>query len=139
MVALTFRDSRFIVVRYFCGANQPLKTSQFGQSLTSELEGNPPLWVTRKRGPGFEDIYINNAKIIGGSEYEGQIGRNENEKRKQESPKNLNEILPRHFHTSTERHYGLKLLEILRKSSRKREGLVYISFTIKAGSPHLDN
>ncbi|XP_046393705.1 fasciclin-1 isoform X3 [Ischnura elegans] len=38
---------------------------QLKDSLSSELDGNPPLWVTRQKSPdGKEDIYINNAKII---------------------------------------------------------------------------
>lgn len=39
---------------------------QLGSSISSELEGNPPLWVTRQRLPGSnrEEIFINNAKVI---------------------------------------------------------------------------
>ncbi|VVD01840.1 unnamed protein product [Leptidea sinapis] len=32
-------------------------------SISSELEGNPPLWVTRRRDPNHDDIYVNNAKV----------------------------------------------------------------------------
>ncbi|XP_068082628.1 fasciclin-1 [Anabrus simplex] len=39
---------------------------QLGSQVLSELEGNPPLWVTRRRGPQGEEIYINNARIIPG-------------------------------------------------------------------------
>lgn len=67
-------------------ANQPLTTDRFGPSLTSELEGNPPLWVTRRpSGRGREDIFINNAKIIEGSNYESTFGPNENERKIQVS------------------------------------------------------
>ncbi|XP_066589755.1 fasciclin-1 isoform X2 [Prorops nasuta] len=45
-------------------ANLPQKIEQLGDSISSELEGNPPLWVTRRRGPYGEELYINNAKII---------------------------------------------------------------------------
>ena len=33
-------------------------------SINSELDGNPPLWVTRRKNGRHEDIYINNAKIL---------------------------------------------------------------------------
>ncbi|XP_016840749.1 fasciclin-1 isoform X3 [Nasonia vitripennis] len=63
-------------------SNRPSRTDQFGQSLNSELEGNPPLWVTKKHGPkGYEEIYINNAKIIEGSNYESTFGTNEHDKK----------------------------------------------------------
>ncbi|XP_033213263.1 fasciclin-1 isoform X3 [Belonocnema kinseyi] len=32
--------------------------------INSELDGNPPLWVTRKQNGRQEEIYINNAKIL---------------------------------------------------------------------------
>ncbi|CAK9816423.1 FAS1 [Anthophora plagiata] len=35
-----------------------------GDSISSELEGNPPLWVTRRPGTQGEEVYINNAKIL---------------------------------------------------------------------------
>ncbi|XP_012283312.1 fasciclin-1 isoform X2 [Orussus abietinus] len=45
--------------------NLALTTDQLGDSVSSELEGNPPLWITKKRGPyGEEEVYINNAKIL---------------------------------------------------------------------------
>ncbi|XP_058795465.1 fasciclin-1 isoform X2 [Phymastichus coffea] len=45
-------------------SNQALKTEQFGQLLSSELEGNPPLWVTKRGRPGYEEVFINNAQIV---------------------------------------------------------------------------
>ena len=33
-------------------------------SVLSQLEGNPPIWITRNKGQYREDIYVNNAKII---------------------------------------------------------------------------
>ncbi|XP_026477303.1 fasciclin-1 [Ctenocephalides felis] len=33
-------------------------------SVLSESDGNPPLWVTRKRGTHSDELYINNAKIL---------------------------------------------------------------------------
>lgn len=33
-------------------------------SLTSELTGNPPLWVTHRRGTYHDDVYINNARLL---------------------------------------------------------------------------
>lgn len=44
----------------------PHKISQLehASSLNSELDGNPPLWVTRRRHGKIEEVYINNAKIL---------------------------------------------------------------------------
>ncbi|XP_041970419.1 fasciclin-1 isoform X7 [Aricia agestis] len=33
-------------------------------SISSELDGNPPLWVTRRRDTMHDDIYVNNAKVL---------------------------------------------------------------------------
>ncbi|KAK2584687.1 hypothetical protein KPH14_007026 [Odynerus spinipes] len=45
--------------------NLPQTIERLGDSISSELEGNPPLWVTRRQGPtGEEEVYINNAKIL---------------------------------------------------------------------------
>lgn len=35
-----------------------------GTSVSSELEGNPPLWITRQRTGVKDDIYVNNAKVL---------------------------------------------------------------------------
>lgn len=35
-----------------------------GKSVSSELDGNPPLWITRRRSNYRDDIYVNNAKIV---------------------------------------------------------------------------
>ncbi|XP_045765783.1 fasciclin-1 isoform X3 [Maniola jurtina] len=32
-------------------------------SISSELDGNPPLWITRRRDTMHDDIYVNNAKV----------------------------------------------------------------------------
>ncbi|XP_076544328.1 fasciclin 1 Fas1 domain-containing isoform X4 [Osmia lignaria lignaria] len=45
-------------------SNFPKTIENLGDSISSELEGNPPLWVTRRSGTHGEDVYINNAKII---------------------------------------------------------------------------
>jgi len=37
---------------------------QLGNSVSSELEGNPPLWITRQRDGNKEDIFVNNAKVL---------------------------------------------------------------------------
>ncbi|XP_071443491.1 fasciclin-1 isoform X2 [Hetaerina americana] len=44
--------------------NLPQTLEQLRDSISSELDGNPPLWVTRQNSGGKEEIYINNAKII---------------------------------------------------------------------------
>lgn len=43
-------------------SNSPKTIENLGDSISSELEGNPPLWVTKK--PGSQEVYINNAKIL---------------------------------------------------------------------------
>ncbi|XP_017776289.1 PREDICTED: fasciclin-1 isoform X5 [Nicrophorus vespilloides] len=49
-------------------SNLARTTDQLGlmssSSLTSELDGNPPLWVTHKTGDIHDDIYINNARLL---------------------------------------------------------------------------
>ncbi|XP_076395948.1 fasciclin 1 Fas1 domain-containing isoform X2 [Megachile rotundata] len=45
-------------------SNLPKTLENLGDSISSDLEGNPPLWVTRRPGTDGEDIYINNAKVI---------------------------------------------------------------------------
>ncbi|XP_076237842.1 fasciclin 1 Fas1 domain-containing isoform X2 [Calliopsis andreniformis] len=45
-------------------SNFPKTIENLGDSISSELEGNPPLWVTRKTGTQGEEVYINNAKIL---------------------------------------------------------------------------
>lgn len=38
-----------------------MKLEQLGMSVFSELDGNPPMWITKKSP---EEIYVNQAKII---------------------------------------------------------------------------
>nr|XP_029717637.1 fasciclin-1-like isoform X1 [Aedes albopictus] len=46
-------------------SNVATSLEQLGPIITSDYDGNPPIYVTRKRQPnGSEDIYVNNAKII---------------------------------------------------------------------------
>lgn len=45
-------------------ANRPLTIEELRDSISSELEGNPPLWITRTPGKYTADVYINNAKIL---------------------------------------------------------------------------
>ncbi|CAD6233869.1 GSCOCG00007363001-RA-CDS, partial [Cotesia congregata] len=61
-------------------ANLPKTTDELGDTISSELEGNPPLWVTRKRGYPQDEIYINNAKILDGSNYRSKIHTSNGEK-----------------------------------------------------------
>ena len=62
-------------MNFYFTANQPLKSDQFSTSLTSEYEGNTPLWVTKKKENNRpEEIYINNAKILPGSNFVSEIG-----------------------------------------------------------------
>ncbi|XP_074115008.1 fasciclin 1 Fas1 domain-containing isoform X1 [Cotesia typhae] len=61
-------------------SNLPKTTDELGDTISSELEGNPPLWVTRKRGYPQDEIYINNAKILEGSNYRSKIHTSNGEK-----------------------------------------------------------
>ncbi|XP_051171468.1 fasciclin-1 isoform X2 [Leptopilina boulardi] len=37
---------------------------EHGNSINSEFDGNPPLWVTRRQHGKHDEVYINNAKIL---------------------------------------------------------------------------
>ncbi|KAL4122907.1 hypothetical protein QTP88_015158 [Uroleucon formosanum] len=41
--------------------NVPMKLEQLGKSVFSELDGNPPIWITKKSP---EEIYVNQAKVV---------------------------------------------------------------------------
>lgn len=46
-------------------SNVATTLEQLGSIITSDYDGNPPIYVTRRRqADGTEDIYVNNAKII---------------------------------------------------------------------------
>lgn len=42
-------------------ANIPRKLEELGSKVSSELDGNPPIWITKKSP---EEIYVNQAKIV---------------------------------------------------------------------------
>ncbi|XP_047525630.1 fasciclin-1 isoform X3 [Pieris napi] len=44
-------------------SNLATTLSNLDYSISSELDGNPPLWVTRRRDRLHDDIYVNNAKV----------------------------------------------------------------------------
>ncbi|XP_024876900.1 fasciclin-1 isoform X2 [Temnothorax curvispinosus] len=45
-------------------SNRPLTIEELRDSISSELEGNPPLWITRRPGKYSVNVYINNAMIL---------------------------------------------------------------------------
>lgn len=46
-------------------SNVATTLEQLGSIITSDYDGNPPIYVTKRRQPdGTEDIYVNNARII---------------------------------------------------------------------------
>lgn len=48
-------------------ANVALTTGNLDQSVSSELPGNPPLWISRRDATATAyDLYINDAKVIVG-------------------------------------------------------------------------
>ncbi|XP_026321959.1 fasciclin-1 isoform X3 [Hyposmocoma kahamanoa] len=44
-------------------ANLAITLTNLDYAISSELDGNPPLWVTRPRDVAHDDIYVNNAKV----------------------------------------------------------------------------
>ncbi|XP_028030958.1 fasciclin-1 isoform X4 [Bombyx mandarina] len=44
-------------------------------AISSELDGNPPLWVTRRHDAMHDDIYVNNAKVFISRSYQS-VNRN---------------------------------------------------------------
>lgn len=53
--------SKIYINYFFCIANVPLKLEQLGKSVFSELDGNPPMWITKKSP---EEVYVNQAKVV---------------------------------------------------------------------------
>ncbi|XP_032785978.2 fasciclin-1 isoform X3 [Daphnia magna] len=48
-------------------ANVALTTDKLDQSVSSELPGNPPLWIARRDASSYQyDFYINDARVIRG-------------------------------------------------------------------------
>ncbi|XP_012054846.1 PREDICTED: fasciclin-1 [Atta cephalotes] len=45
-------------------SNRPLTIEELRDYISSELEGNPPLWITRRTSRYGVDVYINNAMIL---------------------------------------------------------------------------
>ncbi|CAH2071332.1 unnamed protein product, partial [Iphiclides podalirius] len=44
-------------------SNLATTLSNLDNTISSELDGNPPLWVTRRRDTMHDDVYVNNAKV----------------------------------------------------------------------------
>ncbi|XP_066902751.1 fasciclin-1 isoform X3 [Halyomorpha halys] len=44
--------------------NSAHKLNQLGYTVSSEYEGNPPLWVSRVRYENKDEVYINNARVV---------------------------------------------------------------------------
>ncbi|XP_046682361.1 fasciclin-1 isoform X3 [Homalodisca vitripennis] len=44
--------------------NSAQNLNQLGYYVSSELEGNPPLWITRQRTGVKDEIFVNNAKVL---------------------------------------------------------------------------
>ncbi|CAH2105723.1 unnamed protein product [Euphydryas editha] len=44
-------------------SNLATTLTNLDNSISSELDGNPPLWITRRRDAMHDDIYVNNAKV----------------------------------------------------------------------------
>ena len=48
-------------------ANVALTTDKLDQSVSSELPGNPPLWIARRDASSYQyDLYVNDARVIRG-------------------------------------------------------------------------
>ncbi|XP_058444738.1 fasciclin-1 isoform X2 [Malaya genurostris] len=58
-----YLGNKTVVLYHISTVATPLE--QLGPMITSDYDGNPPIYVTRRRHlNGTEDIYVNNAKII---------------------------------------------------------------------------
>ncbi|XP_055593864.1 fasciclin-1 isoform X2 [Uranotaenia lowii] len=60
-----YQGNRTIVLYHISTVALPLE--QLGSTVISDFDGNPPIYVTRRRQPagsGAEDIFVNNAKVI---------------------------------------------------------------------------
>lgn len=72
-----FEDKNALVLYHMTSV--PKKIEQLGSSYTSlnsELEGNPPLWITHTSDTYHNDIYVNNARIhISRSNKQGRQAR----------------------------------------------------------------
>ncbi|XP_023702117.1 fasciclin-1 isoform X3 [Cryptotermes secundus] len=51
-----------LILYHMTNLAKPL--DQLEGSVSSELDGNPPIWVTRIKGPYRDNLYVNNAKIL---------------------------------------------------------------------------
>lgn len=48
-------------------ANVALTTEKLDQSVSSELPGNPPIWIARRDASQYQyDLYANDARVIRG-------------------------------------------------------------------------
>ncbi|XP_047022564.1 fasciclin-1 isoform X1 [Helicoverpa zea] len=56
-------------------ANLATTLSNMDYAISTDLDGNPPLWVTTRRGPMHDDIYVNNAKVYVTRSYQA-VNRN---------------------------------------------------------------
>lgn len=45
-------------------ANIPSKLETLKAEMLTDMEGNPPIYITKKRTPTGEEIYVNNAMIL---------------------------------------------------------------------------
>lgn len=48
----------------YSSANLAKPLDQLDGYVSSELEGNPPIWITRIKGQYRDDLYVNNARIL---------------------------------------------------------------------------
>ncbi|KAF9413777.1 hypothetical protein HW555_008112 [Spodoptera exigua] len=56
-------------------ANLATTLSNMDYAISTDLDGNPPLWVTTRRGAMHDDIYVNNAKVYVSRSYQA-VNRN---------------------------------------------------------------
>ncbi|XP_053603497.1 fasciclin-1 isoform X2 [Plodia interpunctella] len=55
-------------------SNLATTLSNLDYAISSEFDGNPPLWVTRRRDHMHDDIYVNNAKVYISRSYQAFNG-----------------------------------------------------------------
>lgn len=62
----------------FVTANLATSLTNLDYAISSELDGNPPLWVTRRRDIMHDDIYVNNARVLASRSYQA-YNKNKNQ------------------------------------------------------------
>lgn len=53
-----------ILVNSLFSVNTPNKLDSLKAQMFTDMEGNPPIYITRKRSSNGDEMYVNNAMIL---------------------------------------------------------------------------